>query len=73
MIRCNDDNIWAAEEPQKYFGLSVGARMTVIRNHETGRSIVLSPIKPTLELEEELAGLGAVSAKVAFNLYHYLY
>lgn len=73
MLRCIDENIWVAEQPQKYFGLSIGARMTVIRSRETGKLIILSPIRPTLELEEALAGLGVVSDIVAPNSYHHLY
>ncbi|MBW4529910.1 MAG: DUF4336 domain-containing protein [Aphanothece saxicola GSE-SYN-MK-01-06B] len=73
MLRCLDNNIWVAEQPQKYFGLSIGTRMTVVRDQESCRLIVISPIKPTLELEEELSELGIVSDLVAPNSYHHLY
>lgn len=73
MLRCLDQNIWVAEQSQEYFGLSVGTRMTVIRSPETGRLVILSPTKPTPELEEELSGLGIVSDLVAPNSYHHLW
>ena len=31
MLRNIDQNIWVAEQPLRYFGLSIGTRMTVIR------------------------------------------
>lgn len=73
MLQCLDDNIWVAQQPQKYFGLSIGTRMTVIRDQESSRLIVISPIKPTLDLDAELSELGVVSDLVAPNSYHYLY
>jgi hypothetical protein len=73
MLRCLDENIWVAEQSQKYFGLSIGTRMTVIRDQESCGLVVISPIKPTLELDEELSELGVVSHLVAPNSYHHLY
>ncbi len=73
MLQCLDENIWVAEQPQKYFGLSIGTRMTVIRDEESHRLTVISPIKPTLELDQELSELGVVSDLVAPNSYHHLY
>jgi hypothetical protein len=73
MLQCLDENIWVAEQPQKYFGLSIGTRMTVIRDQESCRLTVISPIKPTLDLDKELSELGVVSDLVAPNSYHHLY
>ena len=73
MLRCLDEDLWVAEQAQKYCGLNVGTRMTVVRNHETGNLTIISPIRPTPELEEELSGLGVVSDIVAPNSFHHLY
>ncbi|BAZ14066.1 hypothetical protein NIES4071_59060 [Calothrix sp. NIES-4071] len=44
MLREIDNNLWVAEQPFKYWGLEVGARMTVIRLI-SGELIVISPIQ----------------------------
>ena len=56
----------------RYFGLSVGARMTVIRlqNQEIA---VISPICLTEELVAQLDQLGRVTFVIAPNLYHYFF
>jgi hypothetical protein len=45
MFREIDRNIWVGEQPLRYFGLSVGTRMTVIRL-TSGELVVISPIQP---------------------------
>lgn len=73
MLRCIDENIWVAEQQQKYFGLSIGARMTVVRAEAFSKLIVISPIKPTTQLKAELSDIGVVSDIVAPNSYHHIY
>jgi glyoxylase-like metal-dependent hydrolase (beta-lactamase superfamily II) len=72
MLRAIDKNIWVAEQPLRYFGLSVGTRMTVIRL--TDRELaVISPIQIDASTIEQLDAIGKVSHIVAPNLYHYLF
>lgn len=56
-LHCLADDLWVAERPQTYFGLSIGTRMTVIRQRNTNKLLLLSPIQPTDELEKGLAEL----------------
>jgi hypothetical protein len=72
MLREIDRDIWVAEQPLRYFGLSFGTRMTVIRlaNREL---VVISPIQVSDEIVRQLAELGTVKHIIAPNLYHYLF
>ncbi len=72
MLREIDREIWVAEQPLRYFGLSVGTRMTVIRlaNREL---VVISPIQITDEIVSQLNEIGIVRHIIAPNLYHYLF
>lgn len=72
MLRKIDRDIWVAEQPLRYFGLSVGTRMTVIRlaNREL---VVISPIQVNDTIVSQLGELGTVSHIIAPNLYHYLF
>ncbi|NEP62851.1 MAG: DUF4336 domain-containing protein [Symploca sp. SIO2G7] len=72
MLREIDQDIWVAEQPLRYFGLSVGSRMTVIRlsNDEL---VVISPIQASDSLIQKLSELGHVRHIIAPNLYHYLF
>ncbi len=72
MLKEIDIDIWVADAPFQYFGLSVGARMTVIRL--TNRELaVISPIQVNSAIALELDNLGTVSHIIAPNLYHYLF
>ena len=70
MLRKIANNLWVAEQPLRYFGLSVGTRMTVIRlaNREL---VVISPIEVSNAIADQLRELGTVKHVVAPNLYHY--
>lgn len=72
MLRKIDSNIWVAEQPLRYLGLSVGARMTVLRlnNRELA---VISPVQASDTIVSQLGELGAVQHIIAPNLYHYSY
>ncbi|HLP90909.1 MAG TPA: DUF4336 domain-containing protein [Nostocaceae cyanobacterium] len=72
MLREIDQDIWVAEQPFRYFGLSVGTRMTVIKlaNHELA---VISPIQVSDEIISQLDKIGTVKYIIAPNLYHYLF
>lgn len=72
MLREIDRDIWVAEQPFRYFGLSVGTRMTVIRlaNRELA---IISPIQVSDAIVSQLDQLGTVRHIIAPNLYHYLF
>ncbi len=70
MLKEIDSNIWVAEQPLRYLGLYVGARMTVVRlaNRELA---VISPIQTSDTITSQLDELGTVKHIIAPNLYHY--
>jgi hypothetical protein len=72
MLRKIDDSLWVAEQPLRYLGLSIGARMTVVQlaNREL---VVISPIQMSDALVSHLNELGTVKHIIAPNLYHYLF
>jgi Domain of unknown function (DUF4336) len=72
MLRQIDREIWVAEQPLRYFGLSVGTRMTVIRL-ENDELAVISPIQVDDRILSQLNELGTVKHIIAPNLYHYLF
>jgi hypothetical protein len=72
MLREIDENIWVCEQPLKYFGLSVGTRMTVIRLVD-GKLMVISPIQTDNTIVNRLNEIGEVKYIIAPNLYHYLF
>jgi len=65
-------NIWIAERPQRFYGLEVGTRMTVIRL-AGGRLLLHSPIALDPALRRELDALGRVCFAVAPNRVHHLH
>jgi hypothetical protein len=66
------ENLWVAERPQSFFGLPVGARMTVIRL--AGERLLLhSPVALDAALRAQLDAIGRVCFVVAPNRVHHLY
>jgi Domain of unknown function (DUF4336) len=65
-------DIWVAERPQRFYGLEVGTRMTVIRL-AGGRLLLHSPVHLDPDLRRELDALGRVCFAVAPNRVHHLY
>ncbi len=72
MLRQLDRDLWVAEQPLRFVGLEIGARMTVVRLPD-GRLVVHSPIGYTDELGREVAGLGTARWIVAPNRLHHLF
>ncbi|MBY0273850.1 DUF4336 domain-containing protein [Candidatus Binatia bacterium] len=72
MLRRLAEDVWVAERPQTFYGLPVGARMTVIRLDD-GRLLVHSPLPLDGGLGAEVAALGEVAYAVAPNRVHHLY
>lgn len=66
------ENIWIAERPQRFYGLEVGTRMTVIRLAD-GSLLLHSPVSLDPELRRELDAIGRVRFTVAPNRVHHLY
>ncbi|MEM7556358.1 MAG: DUF4336 domain-containing protein [Cyanobacteria bacterium P01_A01_bin.84] len=67
-----DNKIWVAEQPLKFFGLEVGARMTLIRlrNDEI---VVISPINLDDITINQINNIGNVTNIIAPNLFHYTF
>jgi hypothetical protein len=66
------ENIWIVERLQRFYGLEVGTRMTVIRL--AGGSLLLhSPVELDPELHRELDAIGRVRFAVAPNRVHHLH
>lgn len=67
-----DSGLWVAESPLRFYGVELGARMTVMRLTES-RLLVHSPIRATSELVREVATRGRVAHLVAPNRFHHLF
>lgn len=65
-------DLWVAERAQSFYGLPVGARMTVIRL-SGGRLLLHSPVALDARLRAQLDALGPVRFAVAPNRVHHLY
>jgi len=72
MLRKLAENLWVEERPQRFYGLEVGARMTVMRLAD-GSLLLHSPVSLEPQLRRELDSLGAVRYAVAPNRFHHLY
>lgn len=64
--------LWVRDQPQRFYGIEVGTRMTVVRLDD-GALWLHSPVRPTLELRAAVDALGAVRFLVAPNRWHHLY
>ncbi len=67
-----DDALWVAAAPQRFLGLHLGTRMTIVRRDDGGL-IVHSPIALDDALRGEVEALGPVCCVIAPNLFHHLY
>jgi len=65
-------DLWVVAAPQRFLGLQIGTRMTVVRC-KGGRLFLHSPVPLTQELCQNLSALGEVVAIVAPNRYHHLH
>ena len=65
-------DLWVAERPQRFYGLEVGTRMTVIRLAE-GSLLLHSPVALDPALRGALDALGSVRFAVAPNRVHHLH
>lgn len=71
-MRVVDRDLWIVERPQRFYGLEVGTRMTVIRLAD-GSLLLHSPVALDAALRRELDALGPVRNVIAPNRVHHLY
>lgn len=67
-----DTDIWIAERRQRFYGLEVGTRMTVIRLAD-GSLLLHSPVRLDNKLRRALDAIGRVRFVIAPNRVHHLY
>jgi len=72
MLRQIENDLWVIEQSQKFMGLEVGTRMTVIRLEDKSL-LLISPVTINLTIKAELDNLGTVKYLIAPNLFHHLY
>lgn len=65
-------DLWVTERPQRFLGIEMGTRMTVLRL-ANGALFVHSPVRLDAETRQALDALGPVAAVAAPNKYHHLY
>jgi hypothetical protein len=65
-------DLWVADSSLRFFGVEVGARMTVVRLPGP-RLFLHSPIAASPELVNEVKALGPVAYLVAPNRFHHLF
>jgi len=65
-------DIWVVERPQRFYGIEVGTRMTVMRLAD-GNLLLHSPVALDAALRRELDAIGRVRYAVAPNRVHHLY
>lgn len=72
VLRQLGKDLWVAERPQRFWGLEVGARMTVMRLAD-GSLLLHSAFALDEPLRRELDALGPVRFVVAPNRFHHLH
>jgi hypothetical protein len=65
-------NLWTLTQPLRFLGLDIGTRMTVVRL-PSGALVLISPIKLSDALCQELDQLGPVHHIIAPNRFHHLF
>jgi len=67
-----DTDLWITDSPLRFFGVEIGARMTIVRLPD-GKLLLHSPVSTTPELVRDVEALGPVTYLVAPNRFHHLY
>ena len=65
-------DLWIADTSLRFFGLEIGARMTVVRLPGP-RLFLHSPVAPSAELVREVQTLGPIAYLVSPNRFHHLF
>jgi hypothetical protein len=71
-MRSLGPNLWIVDRPQRFYGLEVGTRMSVIRLDD-GSLLLHSPVVLDPDLRRELDAIGRVRFAVAPNRVHHLH
>jgi hypothetical protein len=71
-LKAIDANLWICDQPLRYLGFAVGARMTLVRL-SSGEVLAISPVRLTESLRAEVDAIGPVRQLVAPNRYHHLF
>jgi hypothetical protein len=71
-LRTLAPELWVAERPQRFLGVELGTRMTVVRLRDGGLW-VHSPVAPDPGLRAAVHALGPVRFVVAPNRFHHLF
>ena len=71
-MRALAPDLWVVDRPQRFYGLAVGTRMSVIRLAD-GSLLLHSPVVLDADLRRALDALGPVRFAVAPNRVHHLY
>lgn len=66
------DGVWTATAPFLFWGIEIGARMTVCLLQDGGVALI-SPIKHVPGLQREVEAIGPVRAIIAPSLWHHLF
>ena len=72
MFRALAADLWVTERTQRFLGIEMGTRMSVVRL-AGGGLLIHSPVRLDAETRRDLDALGPVRAVVAPNKYHHLY
>lgn len=72
MLVQHADDLYTVAAPQRFLGIDIGTRMTVVRLAD-GSLFLHSPIAPSPELRKELDALGPVRHAVGPNCFHHLF
>jgi Domain of unknown function (DUF4336) len=74
MLQRRDDGLWTVDDPSfRLMSVApIGTRMTLVRLRD-GRVILISPIRLSAALAEQIRGLGVVAFIVAPNRVHHLF
>jgi hypothetical protein len=72
MLRQLAPDLWIADQPLRFFGIELGARMTVVRLSGS-RLLLHSPIAYSRKLADQVESLGAPTLLFAPNRFHHLY
>lgn len=72
MLRELASDLWIADQPLRFLGIELGARMTIVRLPDA-RLLLHSPISCSRELTEQVEDLGTPMFLVAPNRFHHLY
>lgn len=67
-----DTDLWITDAPLRFFGVEIGARMTIVRLPQ-GKLLLHSPVSATPDLVREVGTLGSVDYLIAPNRFHHLY